>query len=368
MRDEKLKLGVIGGGLNSAVGSTHKIATEMDSLYTVQAGCFSRNEDLNHQSSVFWGAKNTYPNYVELLNSERKEIDVILVLSPSDTHFEIVSKCIEMGYSVVCEKPLVGSNTELQKLKKVLLNKKEDQFVLEVNNYTGFPMLREMKSLIKQGKIGKINHIQIEMPQEGFIKKSLNGAVPTPQKWRLSDGEIPTIHLDLGVHIHNILRFLGCGILEPISSTEKNFGAFNGIVDHVLFTAKTSNDITIQSWFSKAALGHRNGLKVIVYGECGSFSWVQETPEHLVYVNNYGQRTVLDRGSPELVEAQKPRYCRFKAGHPAGFIEAFANYYVDIHNAISAKCIRESNEWLLPLDSSVQGIEFLYELHSASKK
>jgi len=195
-------------------------------------------------------------------------------------------------------------------------------------------MLRELQHLIKNRKLGKINQIQIEMPQEGFRKVDENGKPFIPQDWRLSDNEIPTISLDLGVHLVQMIRFLSGETPLEVVSTQSNVGNFKGIIDNVMCVAKYTGDLSCQMWYSKTALGHSNGLKVRVYGDAGSAEWFQMEPEYLIFHNQLGDKNIMTRSSSMAEESTKPSYNRFKAGHPAGFIEAFANYYCDLADGL----------------------------------
>jgi predicted dehydrogenase len=173
------------------------------------------------------------------------------------------------------------------------------------------------------------------MPQEGFERLTENGDPIVPQEWRLRDGFVPTISLDLGVHLHMLTCYLTGEKPVSVVASSSTYGNFGQIVDNVSCIAKYSGGITSNIWYSKTALGERNGLNVQLFGDRGSAKWVQEYPENLHIANNHGSRWVVDRASPGVTVANQSRYTRFKAGHPAGFIEAFANYYCDAADALT---------------------------------
>jgi predicted dehydrogenase len=141
---------------------------------------------------------------------------------------------------------------------------------------------------------------------------------------------VPTVSLDLGVHVHHLIGFLSGG-LKPSSliGEEASYGKLPDIVDNVYSILRYENDMRVQAWWGKTALGHRNGLRIRVYGEIASAEWYQMDPEILRWSDNDGHHYLLDRGSSEAKTAQELRYNRFKPGHPSGFIEAFANLYAD---------------------------------------
>ena len=198
----------------------------------------------------------------------------------------------------------------------------------------------------------QIQQIQIEMPQEGFLRIKPNGSVLTPQSWRLKETAIPKISLDLGSHLHNMVQFLTRETPIKIVADQATFGNFNQVIDNVSALAQYSNNIKVQFWFSKTALGHRNGLRVRIYGNKGSAEWFQLEPETLKLCDAYGNISLLDRTSDNFEIANASRYNRFKAGHPAGFIEAFANYYKDI-----ADCLKEYKQTGSYKSSFVCGIK-----------
>jgi predicted dehydrogenase len=223
-------------------------------------------------------------------------------------------------------------------------------------------MIRELKNFISSGKLGEIKKICIEMPQEGFLKVDKMGKPIVPQNWRLSDGNIPTLSLDLGVHVHSIINFLiGKKPLEVVASVN-TFGNFKSVVDDISCIVNYSDRVNVNMWFSKSALGYRNGLKVRVFGEKGAAEWVQENSEYLYFSENNGTKTIIDRSNSFVEIASESRYSRFKPGHPAGFIEAFANYYYDISESLDKFKLGEReilNQYTFGTNISHEGMQLL---------
>ena len=331
MTNDTLKLGFVGGGINSAIGMTHKIAAQMDNKFNVSAGCFSRNQETNRKTAEQWGVPYYYPSYQALLDSKKKSLDAIVVLTPTDSHTDIILDALDAGVPVICEKTLTNSIQDAQRIQHAVA--KTNGFLLTTYNYTGYPMVRELQHMIQTGKLGNIIQVNVQMPQESFIRLNKHGGISEPQAWRLKDNAISTLSLDLGTHLSNMVSFLtGEHPLEVIAM-QNRFGHHN-VVDNLVCMIKYNRNIDCQMWYSKAALGHKNGLKIEVYGDKGSASWYQMNPEFLQYNDNTGKNITLDRSSNEIEVANQERYNRFKSGHPAGFIEAFANHYADIHTAL----------------------------------
>jgi len=366
---KKLKLAFLGGGFESAVGRAHRAAVEMDQRFELIAGCFSRKAEINQSSALKYGISpdRTYQSLDQLLAGETGKVDAIVIMTPQDQHNQHVHTCLESGLPVVCEKALVASVDEAVAIYNKLSS--SGGFLAVTYNYTGYPMLRELKHMIEQGRFGNIQQIHLEMPQEGFARVGADGSPVVPQEWRLRDGPIPTISLDLGVHLHMMIRFLTGETPEEVVATSSSLGNFKKITDNVSCLARYSNNLNCSIWYGKTALGYRNGLKLRVLGDMGTAEWVQESPEYLQIADNSGGKLIVDRASRELEIANSSRYTRFKAGHPAGFIEAFANYYYDIADALeqySYNKVHSDSNYVFGIDESLEGLRFLEAIAKSS--
>lgn len=368
MSEKVLNLAFIGGSIRSAVGTTHNIASRMDNKFNVVAGAFSRDEEENMETARAWNIdKNrVYNNYKELLKNEKGRIDAIVVLTPTTFHTDIVIDAIESGYPVICEKSLTASVNEAIRIKETLLKCKG--FLAVTYNYTGYPMVREMRSLIASGSIGSLFQIQIEMPQDSFIRLDAHGRPLKPQQWRLSDSDIPIVSTDLGVHLSNMVSFVSNEKPVNLIAVQKTYGNFD-VIDTVTSIANYTNNLLCNIWFSKTALGYRNGLRIRVFGSKGSLMWYQMEPESLIFTDRKGTTTVLDRADPSLTICSQPRYTRFKAGHPAGYIEAFANCYSDIAEAIRNYTNQKggANEYVFSIDHALNDIKMVDAMNRSAK-
>jgi predicted dehydrogenase len=329
-----LDVGILGGGSTSAVGRAHVSAIRLLGNVGISAGCFSLDPSKNLSSAKAYGVNpdRVYSNIDSLIKAEKNRISAIVVLTPTQNHFQDVRKILENGINVICEKSISSSVREAETLVDAANKYKVKLFV--TFNYTGYPMLREIREVVKQGTLGEIHTVNAIMPQEGFAKRGLDDQPIFPQNWRLTDSDIPTISLDLGVHLVNLLTFTtNLEIVELIAVQNKR-GNFN-VYDDVHVISKLNNSGVCNIWYTKAALGNRNGLSIQLYGKEGSIVWVQESPEQYVLTDKYGNQNLVNRGTQGLRVANSERYLRFKPGHPSGFIEAFANYYEDIFTELS---------------------------------
>lgn len=352
-----LRLGFIGGALNSAVGYTHFNSSRLDGHFRVDCGCFSRDAERNEETARTYGIppERTHATWHDLLDSEKSSLDAIVVLTPTPDHRQIVIDALDAGYAVISEKALAISSADCRSIGEAVTRNKG--FLAVTYNYSGYPMVRELRRLIADGRLGKLQQIHIEMPQEGFLRKAA-----TPQAWRLKDYAVPTVSLDLGVHVHHLVHFLTDGNrpLELIGD-QTTYGPFSNIIDNVYCLARYEQDLRVQIWYGKTALGYRNGLRIRVFGSEASAEWFQMDPEYLHLNQSDGRHTLIDRGSGDAEIAHQQRYNRFKSGHPSGFIEAFANLYADIAEHLRSHQVSQAppNNLVYGASQSEEGLRFL---------
>jgi predicted dehydrogenase len=368
-KSTRLQVGLLGGAINSAVGMAHYSAIRLVNGFEIVTGCFSRHHQVNVETALHFqvDTKRAYKTLEEMLEQEHDKISAVIILTPTDQHAEQVIKCLNSGVAVICEKALACNIKELLAIEDCV--KRNNGFLSVIYNYLGYPMIRELREKIKKGQLGMINHIQIEMPQEGFLKVTGEGKPVVPQEWRLHDGLIPTISLDLGVHLHMLIKYLTNKQPLRVVALSQSLGNFANVKDNVSSMICYEGGTTCNIWFSKIALGNRNGMAIRLYGDKGSAEWVQENSEYLKFADNKGARWTMDRGASDTEVSNQPRYTRFKAGHPAGFIEAFANYYEDIF--MSLQLFLESknpilNEHCFGIHEALEGLRILQAMEESN--
>mgnify|MGYP006404554723 CR=1 FL=1 len=357
----QLKLAFIGGGETSAVGYVHFCASQMDNQFKVVAGAFCRNHENNIATAKTWyiEPERVYENWQTLIDCEIDNVDAFVVLTPTPEHLSILKALFNANAAVICEKSLVCGPAQVAELEEIY--NPEKHFLAVTYNYSGYPMIRELQQLINKDKLGKIQKIHLEMPQEGFRRPpDIAGHTAKPQEWRLHDYEVPTIGLDLGVHLHHLSTFLLS--MEPTSTSAEftNHSSYSDLVDDIQMLLRYPDNIKGSMWMSKTAIGNRNGLKVRVFGDQGSATWFQLNPDELELAYANGRREIIDRAG-ECDIANQLRYNRMKPGHPTGFVEASANLYADIATELTAyKRQQKANTPLfLGLDHANKGLKLL---------
>ena len=337
------KIGFLGGGVNSIAGKIHLIASEMDRKFKVIGGIFSKNKQQSIKSAKEYNLK-----HFNSIKEMAKEVDLIAILTPTPEHFNNLKEVLKEDVGIIVDKPLVSNLEEAKELLPLLKNK----FCIVTHNYSGYPLVREIKYLIQNKKVNKI---VIKMPQESFLKPLKEGY---PQKWRIKDGKIDTITLDLGVHVYHLAKFIYPKNLKIIYQDKKSFSKFN-VIDDVDIIAEFSDGVKAVFSYSKISLGNANSLSIEVFCEDIGIKWNQEDNEHLYLTYSNGKKEILSRNFAYF-EANKSRYQRMSYGHPSGFIEAFANLYTDIYDSFSEfrKKTYFESDFVFDYNHSIDSLKF----------
>ena len=325
--DRVTRISILGGGYSSAIGNSHRLALKAAGNNRIVGGLFSRDATSNFSSNQWWEAANPEP-YTNLdeMKARSDEFDLVVVMTPPEDHLRSILSFLGMNKKLISEKPTASSLSEIIRIKNEVNSR--NGYLRTTYNYSGYPMVRELKRRIDDNLFGKILDVRIQMFQEGFIKLSSIGEPFKPQDWRLVDGEIPTVSLDLGTHVVHLLLYLLNALPNQGYAITNSEGHFD-VIDRVEFLGKTSQGVTTNLGWGKTSLGYQNGLKIEIFGEIGSAQWIQTNPETLQLADSKGEVHLLSRGNQSCLIANESRYTRFKGGHPSGFIEALTNVYED---------------------------------------
>ncbi|MEG3618343.1 Gfo/Idh/MocA family oxidoreductase [Magnetovibrio sp. PR-2] len=357
-----LSLGFIGGSMTSAVGYTHFVSSQLDHRWKVVSGCFSHDENQSNATALEWqiSKDKTYSDWRAYIAAEKENLDAVAVLTPTPDHADIVCALIENGVPVICEKAMAADLQQSATIKDAL--NRHQGFLAMTYNYSGYPLLRVLRKHVENGDLGTLKQIQIEMPSDAFVQPEER---MSPQHWRLKDGPIPTILLDLAVHLHQLCSFLTALKPQSVQADFHHDSTFEGIVDDAYLWVRYENDFRASLWVSKTALGYRNGLKLRLFGDQASAEWLQEEPERLHIFQKDTTRTTYDRGNCQHPDEIRER---FKPGHPAGFVEAFANLYADIADALEQQRVSGSHTspYVFGWDHADEGLRLLQTASNAN--
>jgi predicted dehydrogenase len=351
MISSKIRLGVIGGGTNSAVGRAHLSALSLDRLFQPTVGYFSRQPEINLESGEYWGVDEVHNNLDEFVSGSKDSVDAFLILSPTPRHKDHIFALSGLGLPIICEKALASSVEDGNAIAEHLKKLEVSSFI--TFNYTGYPMVREIQNRIRVGKYGKIHTIDIQMLQEGYVGLLPNNKPRKVQDWRLVDYELPTVSLDLGVHVLNMVEFLTGSTFNEFLAVQFHAGRVSNAIDSVISISTLESNAFVNMKYGKSYLGKRNAFEFTLFGDEGSVNWRQEWPNEFREADRYGEERTITHSSTNLLEASDSRYARFKSGHPVGFIEAFSNIYLDIYEALRTN---KRNDYVFPAEVARLGL------------
>lgn len=358
--DARLDIGFIGGGSNSAIGNAHFTACMLDDRFRVVGGCFSRHQAVNLDTARRWhiDSERCDTDWLRWLDTHRGMLDAVAILTPIPDHHAMIRAALERGIPVIAEKAVTATREEAEDIQH--LCNARPHFLAVTLNYSGYPAIRRLRQLLRDGALGRLQQIHLEMPLENFQRIPHHSrTAPRPQAWRQSDGRIPTLLLDLGTHLAHLAQFVTDASPVAVMADFQSHSTL-GLIDDARLWVDYEQDIKASFWMSKCALGHRNGMRLRLFGDAGAAEWIQATPESLQLTDRHGVRRILERGMDDpLLDAQ--RYNRFKAGHPAGYLEGFANLYADIADALDDYHRQGSwhNDFVTGIDHSLEGLALL---------
>jgi predicted dehydrogenase len=366
---KKIRIGFVGGGPNSFIGYTHRLAARFDNRFDFVAGVFSRDIKKSKEFGIALGLEPSrcYADYRIMAKKEAIRSDGIQalgIMTPSGDHYKIAKEFIKNNIHIICDKPLTASIEDAEKLQK-LVKKKKIVFAL-THNYSAYPMLREAKQIVESGRIGEILLVNVEYPQGytvGIKKKDELSAL----KWRLNKKMCgPSMILaEIGTHSYHLLRYVTGLEAKEVSAEINSLSPELSVDDNAFLTLRMQNKARASIWVSSAATGGENGLKIRAYGTKGAVEWFQDEPNQLKFTPLNKSSRIVTRANNE-VSRFSLESSRLAAGHPEGFFEAFANIYTEFADAINSS---QKNNYSFPgIEDGVKGIKFIFAAKDSSNK
>ena len=366
---KKIRIGFVGGGPNSFIGYTHRLAARFDNRFEFVAGVFSRDNKKSKEFGIALGLdpSRCYSDYKTMAKKEVSRSDGIQalgIMTPSGDHYKIAKPFIENKIHIICDKPLTATIEDAEKLKK-LVKEKKIIFAL-THNYSAYPMLRESKEIIKSGKLGVILLVNVEYPQGytvGVKKKDASSTL----KWRLDKKMCgpSMIMAEIGTHSYHLLRYVTGLEAKEVSAEINSLSPELSVDDNAFLTLRLNNNARASIWVSSTATGGENGLKIRVYGTKGAVEWFQDEPNHLRFTPLNQSSRIITRANNDVSNFSLES-SRLAAGHPEGFFEAFANIYTEFADAITSS--KKSNFIFPGIEDGVKGIKFMFAAKDSSNK
>jgi predicted dehydrogenase len=332
---------MVGGGPGAGIAETHRTAMRLDNKYVLVAGVFSRDrqKSLTAAKQLRIDLDRVYSDYGVMADVESKRkndpIDVVVIVTRTDSHYAITKKFLESGIHVICDKPLCLSLAEAKGLKG--LADEKGLILCLTHNYSGYAMVRHAARMVRNGELGKVCVVQVEHAS-GWAAKLLEKQGHPQAEWRTDpvvSGD-SSVLFDLGTHAHQLARFITGLEVTEVASEMSQIVAGRAIKDNAHMLLRFSNGARGTLWASMAAIGNEHGLRIRVYGDRGSLAWRHEDPCHLQYSPIDGPPQMLAQGADGL-SPEANRWTRVGLGHPEGFFESFANLYTEVAEAIATK-------------------------------
>lgn len=368
-----LTYGQIGGGPGSFIGPVHRAAIAMNGQARLVAGSFSDIPEETMQSGRELGldGDRIYESFYEMAERESQRedcIDFVVITAPNHIHFDVAKTFLENGINVVCEKPLAFSTSQGKEL--ISLTKKRDLKFMVTYTYTGYPMVREAREIVKTGRIGDLRLVVAEYAQDWLADK-VEDSGQRQASWRTNPkyAGISCCVGDIGTHIENLVHFVTGLEINDMSASLETFVDGRQLDDNAFIQIKYDNGATGSYWSSQVAIGHENGLRMRVYGEEGSIEWEQENPNVLKLALKGKPVQYLSRGNSYL-SSSAGHFTRLPSGHPEGYFEAFSNLYRSFCNVlIAGKNGEEVSDFDLYPDvyDGVRGIQFVEDCVKSSE-
>jgi predicted dehydrogenase len=345
MTSRRLVAGMVGGGPGAMIGAAHRHAMWLDNQYVLTAGIFGRSPQASAEFAESIGVERVYEDYREMADQEAARddgVDIVAVVTPNDTHFQIAKAFLEKGVAVVCEKPLTNDSTSAAELVAIA---KSNGVVLAVPHiYSAYAMVRHAARMVRNGDLGRVRFVAAEHAS-GWASAEVD-------QWRMdpAKGGVATAVADVGTHAFHLLRYITGLEATRVSAELSTLVQGRPVFDNATMRLTLSNGAPATVWATMAATGHEHGLGIRIFGDDASLEWRHEDPQHLIVRDSHGGATILAHGMGTLSE-DAARLTRVGFGHPEGFIEAFANFYLDLAQILRGQAARD-----LSIPTGVDGL------------
>ena len=328
----KLRYGMVGGGLGAFIGGVHRMAANLDGQLELVAGCFSSDAEKSRccGEGLFLSPRRVYASYQEMAQAEAalpedERIDFVSVVTPNHMHAPVATCFLENGFHVVCDKPMTFSLSEAKALRETV--RKTGKIFALTHNYTGYPMVKEAREIVRRGDLGTILKIVAEYPQ-GWLMDQIEVSGQKQASWRTDPARagLSCCLGDIGTHAENLGRYITGLEIESICAEFTTFVSGRPLEDDANLLVRYKGGARGILYASQISCGEENNLDIRVYGTKGSLEWHQENPNDLKFQPKNEPARILRRGNDYLSDAAK-KFTRLPAGHPEAFLEAFANIY-----------------------------------------
>jgi predicted dehydrogenase len=373
--DRRLRLGMVGGGQGAFIGAVHRIAARLDDRYELVAGALSSDPEraIASAAELHIAPDRAYADFAEMATKEAARpdgIDVVAVVTPNHMHAAPVKAFAAQGIHVICDKPFAHRLADAQDAAEAV-RRAGIVFGL-THNYTGHPMVRQARAMVAAGDLGAIRVVQVEYPQD-WLTTALEQTGQKQAAWRTDparSGAAGSVG-DIGTHAFNLTEFVTGLHCESLAADLSIFVPGRALDDNAHMLLRFAGGARGMLWSSQVAPGSENALRLRVYGEKGGLEWAQEQPNLLLHTP-FGEppRNVRRAGAGALPVAAHAT--RIPAGHPEGYLEAFAQLYRDLAEQIAARIDKRDPDpacLLVPgIADGLRGMRFIAAAVASSRR
>ena len=331
----RIRLGLIGGGPGSIIGETHRIAARLDGQYDIVAAALSSNPERARQAALDLGigTERAYASWQQMLEAEAARpdrIDAVAVMTPNDSHHPICMLALDRGFHVICDKPLAN---DLAQAREIAARAKTTNAEFCVTYcYTGFPMVRQARDMIRAGELGEIRQVHLQYVQSYLAGHDL------PAGWR-TEGRAGSslVLMDIGTHAFHLGAFVTGLDVTRLCADVGSAIPGRPIDDYVSALLRYENGARGSLWVTNAAAGSEHGLSFRVHGDKGGLEWHQEEPNRLIHRRQDAFEEIITRRLGLATSEGAQRSTRIAIGHPEGYLEAFANLYTEFAQRVATR-------------------------------
>ncbi len=337
---DKIRMGMVGGGADAFIGAVHRMAANIDGQIELVCGAFSSNFEKTQKTAetLFLDPSRAYKSYEAMIEGEKKlplneRMQVVSIVTPNHLHYAPAKLALENGFHVICDKPVTFNLTEALELEKIV--KQTGLIFALTHTYTGYPMIKEAKYLIKSGKFGKIRKVIVEYPQ-GWLSTNLETSGQKQADWRTDPTRagISCCMGDIGTHAENLAEYVTGLHITELCADLSTFVEGRLLDDDGNVLIRFNNGAKGILHASQISAGEENNVNIRIYGEKGGLMWQQKDNNSLVIMHLNRPNETLRTGGPGLSSMAAPANTRVPAGHPEGYLEAFANIYKNFAMAV----------------------------------
>ena len=340
MASDRIRLGMVGGGRDAFIGAVHRIAARLDDQYELVAGALSSTEEkaLASAADIGIAPDRAYADFAKMASREARlkdGIEAVAIVTPNHMHAPVAKEFLRRGIHVICDKPLTATLSDAKSLVKAA--EKSDALFILTHNYTGYPMARHARQMVKDGVLGDIRLVQVEYVQD-WLTEALEETGVKQAEWRTDPERSGAGGAtgDIGTHAFNIASFVSGLTLDSLAADLDSFVEGRRVDDNAHVMMRFEGGAKGMLWCSQVAPGNENALTLRVYGTKGGIEWRQEDPNYLWYTPLGEPKRLITRNGAGAGDAAA-RVSRVPPGHPEGYLEGFANIYSEAAAAIRAK-------------------------------